>query len=335
MTEKKEILKITDEYKRAKKLGTLPYTDLIIEKEYPIGWITINRPEKYNTLTTFPGGTCDQLSQAYHEMAEDPEIRVFILKGAGDVFCAGFDLSGGGFPEREKGWAKGLEMHPWTRLSRSFPDNPESSFDITRWWNDLWENPKPSIALVDSFCVGAGLWNINLFDIVYATPEAIFAYPPIRYGCSIVPQILPTWMMGFRRTMDMVLTGRHINAQEAYDSGLITKIVPKDKLVEEGRKMADSIARVPPMTNYFSKLTVHQFYDQLGVKEWARFGIITCYMKEHSHLPGDLLWLQKQIDEKGFNEANREMRERFGMFDEERERERVRLKTLKTTRTSG
>lgn len=320
----------TEEYKRVKKLGELPYTDLIVEKKYPIGWITLNRPDKRNTITTFPGGTADQLCQAYREMAEDSNIRVFILKGNGDCFCAGFDLSAGQSQftnPREKGWARNHEREPWTRLSSTFPDNPESSYDILRWWGELWDNPKPSIALVHSFCAGAALWNINMFDIVLASPEALFGYPPVRYGCPIVGQILPTWLLGFRQTMDMALTGRYMSAEEAYNCGLITKIIPEEELIIEGRKKAESIAKVPPMTNWFTKMTVHHYYEMLGVKEWANYAINTCYMGEHAMQQGGLFDFGERIKQQGFTTANLEQRELYGYPDPLLEQERSRLKT--------
>jgi len=295
------------------------YTDLIVEKKYPIGYITINRPEKRNSLTAFAGGTCDQLSQAYREMGEDPEIRVFIIKGNGDCFCSGFDMSTydeGYWKPREKGWAKGRENEAWAPISMGFPDNPESKFpDPTMWHQELWDNPTPSIALVHSFCLGAGLWNINWMDVVLATPEAVFAYPPIRYGASMVPDIVPAWILGLRRTMEMVLTGRFITAQEAYDSGLVTRIVPEDQLLEEGQKLAESIAKVPPMTNYFSKWTVHQYFEGLGIKQWHNLGMLTCFMTEQSSLPGHYWDFFELVRKKGFRQGYEEQREKWGYPD--------------------
>jgi enoyl-CoA hydratase len=307
------------------------YTDIIVDRSKPpIGYITINRPDKRNTLTNFPGGTCDQLAQAYLDMADDPEIRVFILKGAGECFSAGFDLSGPGITAgREKGWAKGREKEPWARYSVKFPNNTESRFHQRMWWAELWENPKPSIALVHSFCLGAGLWNVNLCDIRLATPEAVFAYPPIRFGSSIESMILQPWLLGLTKTMDMALTGRYITAQEAYDCGLITKIVPEDKLEVEGRKYAESIARVPPMTNYFTKLSVHKYYEMLGIKDWLELGYALTMLMEHASLPGGNFWLTDKIVEKGFKEAYKQLLDNYGYPDEIREREITRLKAKK------
>lgn len=325
-----------DEIRKSKKAGTLPYTDIIVEKKHPIGYITINRAEKRNALTEFPGGTCDQLSQAFQEMADDPEIRVFQIKGAGDNFCAGFDMSQydeGYWLDREKGLAKGLENEPWAALSAldaHARDNPESVFlpggSNSLWWKELWDNPKPSVALVDSFCLGGGMWLCSVCDIVLATPNAVFTYPPIRYGASVTPEILPPWILGLRKAMKLVLTGQCIAAQEAYDCGYVTEIVAEEDLEEAGRKLCESIARVPPMTNYFSKQVMHQYFEGLGVRQTINFGSLACLIMEQSALPGHYWDFFNLIRDRGFTEAYKEQREKWGYSDPVMDREVARLK---------
>jgi enoyl-CoA hydratase len=323
----------------------MEYTDLIIEKKYPIGYITINRPEKRNALTTFQGGSIEQLQQAGLEMRDDRDVRVFIIKGAGDCFCSGFDMSR--YDENvwkaqedlPKGfeWIDKVRDEPWTRFVRARSGDlstPESaSLGINRSCNmfqeSYWENPKPSIAQVDSFCLGAGLWLINNCDVVFATPDAVFAYPPIRYGASITPWILPPWLLGRRRVLDMALTGRFITAQEAYDCGLITKIVVKDNMEEEVRKMAESIARVPPATNLFSKMAINSYYEGLGINEFSRLAIALCLMTENSAVPGHYFDFFELVRTKGFTQAYKEQREKWGYPDPVLEKEVARLKTKK------
>ena len=310
----------------------MEYTDLIIEKKYPIGYITINRPEKRNALTTQPGGTVEQLARAYTDMADDPEIRVFILKGAGDCFCAGFDMGtyDQGYWRERPGWGKGKENEVWAAVTMETAENPESRFFQPMWWNELWNNPKPSIALVHSFCLGAGLANANLCDIVLATPESVFAYPPVRYGASIWPGALQPWLLGLRMCMELALTGRFLDAQEAYNCGLINRIVPEDKLLEEGQRLAESIAKVPPMTNLFSKMTVHQYYDKLGIREWYDYGQLTCLVTEQSSLPGHYWDFFDIVRDKGFTEAYKIQREKWGYPDPVLDKEVARLKARKS-----
>lgn len=318
--------------REARKKGTLKYTDLIVDKKYPIATITINRPEKRNTLTTQVGGTVDQLAQAYEEMAEDPEVRVFIVQGTGDCFCAGFDM--GTYDEEywlpRESWAKGREKEAWSAYTGD-KDNPEASYRTgIRWWHGLWENPTPSIALVRSFCLGAGMANANLCDIVFATPDAVFAYPPVRYGASLWAGAIQPWLLGLRRTMDMCLTGRFISAQEAYDCGLITAIVPEDKIEEEVRKKAESIAKVPPMTNYYSKKTAHHYFEGLGIRQWLDYADVICGpISEQSSLPGHYWDFFDLVRKHGFREAYSLQREKWGYPDPNLDREVARLSAKK------
>lgn len=315
----------------------LDYTDIIVEKKYPIGHITINHPEKRNALV---GGTIPQLSQAFIEMKDDPEIRVFILKGAEDNFCAGFYQA----PTTESSilkppeelpkaveWIRDVKDEPLARYGRDRSGSlasPEgqSLAGNELLFDELWNNPKPSIAQIDSFCLGAGLWIANQCDIVYATPNAIFSYPPIRRGASVVMGIVPPWILGLRQSMWMALTGQAITAQEAHSCGLVTKIIPEDKIDAEVQKLAESIARVPPATNMFSKKVIHNYFENLGMAQAKALGSAFVNMTENSSVPGHYLEYYANIDKTGFREANRLQLERYGGFDEVQDREVGRLR---------
>lgn len=313
----------------------LEYTDIIVEKKYPIGYITISRPEKQNSLTQLPGGTLEQMAQAYEDMKDDPDIRVFIIKGKGPCFSAGYDLSSTQiFEPPNKGWIQGREHEPWARFFTASPEvrnNPESFlFTVLRskwWWEPLRNNPKPSIAQVHSYCLGAGLWLINHCDVVYATPDAVFGYPPVRYGCPILFQILPPWLLGMRKAMKMALTGKVISAQEAYNCGLITEVVSRDKIDDEVKEMAESIAKVPPMTNLFTKRSIHHYYEMLGIETATRYADANCMLVENSSLPGGTVAFGELVKEKGVREALVEQMAKYGTVDVLLDRERSRIKS--------
>lgn len=321
----------------------LEYTEIIVEKKPPLGYITINRPEKRNAVAITPTGTVPQIAQAAIDMREDPKIRCFIIRGAGDCFCAGFDmgqydkglfLPAEDLPEAVQ-WVKGLEMEPWA-WGRGFgPDGwakPEarSLGDRTLFWEELWENPTPSICQVHSFCLGAGLWIANQCDIVYAEPNAVFAYPPIRYGASIVFHILPPWLLGRRKVLDMALTGRFITAQEAYDCQLITEIVPEDEINERVKDQAMRIATVPPVTNMLSKRAINNYFENLGITETSRFASAMVAMTEASAAPGHYIdFFRNLVFKKGFTEAYKEQREKWGWPDPVLDGEVARLKAKK------
>ncbi len=322
------------------KSSQTEYTDIIVDKPYPIGYITINRPEKRNALAH---STVTQLNQAFNEMRLDPEIRVFVVRGAGDCFCAGFDL--GRFDEgiftpannvpQSVDWVKPVQFEPWARFSRVNSrdlSNPESAPLDQRhspFWAGLWENPKPCIAQVHSFCLGAGLWISNECDITYATPNAVFAYPPPRYGSAVVLEIVPPWLLGRKKTMEMAFTGKAITAQEAYNFRLINKIIPEDQIDDEVNKLAESIARIPPITNMFSKRAINNYFSNLGIEQANRFGEALMDMMENSNLPGHYLEMFERIRQKGLREALRIQQDNYGYPDEIMAKESARLKAEK------
>ena len=172
----------------------------------------------------------------------------------------------------------------------------------------------------------------NLCDIVFATPDAVFAYPPVRYGASLWPGAIQPWILGLRMTMDMALTGRFISADEAYNCGLVTRIIPEDQIEEETRKMAESIAKVPPMTNYFSKKTAHNYFERRNIREWSEYALLMCLSTEQSSVPGHYWDFFDKVFSKGYTEAYKEHRAKWGYPDPNLDREVTRLKGLRTKR---
>ncbi len=310
------------------------YNDLLIEKDYPIGYITLNRPERLNAISP---DTRQELHRAFAEMRDDSQIRVFILKGAGDCFCSGLyqrprDEEGqakqmDALPEHLK-WLMGVNREPWARYVAD-PNKPEGAplhnERYAWWWEGLWENPKPSIALVHSYCLGAGMALANCCDVVYATPTAVFSYPPIRRGASITIQILPPWLLGHRKTMWMALTGEAIDAEEAYNCGLITNIIPEDKIEEKVKMTAMSIANVPPATNMFSKRAINGYYENPNINAVKDLSRAYVYITENSAVPGHYFDYYNNIGKYGFREANKMQLEKYSGNDEVLNRERARL----------
>jgi len=315
------------------------YTDIILEKKPPIGYIIINRPERRNAVGTEPGGTIDQICQAALDIKDDPEIRAFIVKGNGDCFCSGLyqtaDQDGSmrsappteEMPEATKWFTPELGKEPWARYSGRDRKLPEAG-PLRRppfFWDAFWNNPKPSIAQVHSYCLGAGLWLINVCDVVYATPSACFSYPPIRRGASVVLAILPPWLMGKRETMWAALSGNAITAEQALNCGLITRVVSEDKIEEEVAKYATSVAKVPPATNMFSKMAINNYFEGLGIEQASRFGGSLVIMTENSAAPGHYFDYYDNIGKLGFREANRLQLEQYSFADEVIDKERARL----------
>jgi enoyl-CoA hydratase/carnithine racemase len=182
--------------------------------------ITLNRPKALNALSD---GLLKDVLHATHALDKDPSIRCFVLTGSTKAFAAGADIS---------------EMH-----TRGFEE--AYSTDMFSEWQQLSKlTSTPWIAAVSGFCLGGGCEVAMMSDILVASESAKFGQPEINLGVIAGAggtQRL-TRAIGKSKSMYMHLTGEFINAQEAYQSGLVAKVFSDDELVEEALKIAKTIA---------------------------------------------------------------------------------------------
>lgn len=198
------------------------FETVIYERSGHIGYVTLNRPKVLNVYSV---QMRDDLYEIFNAIKIDDEIRAVIIKGAGEkAFCAGADLS-------EFLTAPSVVKARQIRLLRDL-------------WGLFRSIPQPLIAALHGYVLGSGM-EIALFcDIRIAAENAVFGLPEM--GLGIIPgaggtQTLPR-IIGLSRSLDMLLTNRRIDAQEALDSGLISRIVSIDRLLKEVEEIARKIA---------------------------------------------------------------------------------------------
>ena len=203
------------------------FETLIYEKKDSIAYVTLNRPQALNAYNI-------QMRNDLHEVLgairDDSEVRVAIFKGAGEkAFCAGADLSE-------------FLTAPSPIVARQ-----------VRWKRDVWglflSIPQPLIAAVHGYVLGSGIEIALCCDIRIASEDARFGLPEI--GLGIIPaagatQTLPR-TIGRARALDMLLTNRRIDAEEACRIGLVNKVVQREKLLETAEEMAKKIASYNPV----------------------------------------------------------------------------------------
>jgi len=204
---------------------------LLYEAADGVGLITINRPEKMNAMTY---ATMDELTALLDRIEADPEVRVLIITGAGDkAFIAGGDI--GEFYESVKA---GVEpaLREFVRRGQGLLSRMERF-------------PKPIIAAVNGYALGAGCEMVEAVPLAIASETARFGQPEVNLGfppCFGATQRLAR-LVGRKRALKMILTGEMISAQEALEIGLVNSVVPPDSLLEEARKLAATIAEKPPV----------------------------------------------------------------------------------------
>jgi enoyl-CoA hydratase len=186
--------------------------------------LTIDRPHRRNAAD---GPTAERLRDGLNAFEADPEARVLVLTGAGDVsFCAGADL-------------KAIETYAG-RL-----DDPDGPMGFTR------RTPaKPAIAAVGGWCLAGGLELALWCDLRVAAEGATFGLPERRWGVPLIDggtQRLPR-LVGLGRALDLILTGRLIDAREAHAMGLVTEVVPPGAHLARALEMAEGLAAFPQET---------------------------------------------------------------------------------------
>ena len=251
----------------------MAYETVLYEKEGRIATVTLNRPEKFNTIRPpMP----DELEQAIAEANADDDVRVIILQGAGKAFCAGFDFSGNlehfadwGLKKGAQTWDPGKDMMVVT----SPFVGPVPKF------MSIWRSPKPVIARVHGWCVGGGSDMALLADVVIATEDARFGTPYSRvWGCYLTG--LWIYRLGLTRVKLLALTGDSISGKEAEEMGLINKAYPAEQLDEKVRYWAERMAQCPTSQLAAMKLIINQAYDNMGLHSTQLLGpILDGYMR--------------------------------------------------------
>ena len=198
------------------------FKTLIYEKKDDIAYVTFNRPEALNVYNV---QMRDDLYEVLGAIKDDSEVKVVVFKGAGEkAFCAGADLS-------EFLTAPSPIIARQVRFSR----------DV---WGLFLSLPQPLIAAVHGFVLGSGIEIALCCDIRIASEDTRFGLPEV--GLGIIPaaggtQTLPR-AIGRGRALDMLLTNRWMSAEEAFQCGLVNRLVPKDKLLETAEEIAKKIA---------------------------------------------------------------------------------------------
>lgn len=203
------------------------------EKQGYVAIVTLNRPQAANAMSQ---KMTLEFDAAMHKAGEDPEVRVIVLTAEGKVFCAGGDVKE--FVQATPEW-----IAKFNRIT----------FEIWRYMEHL---RKPIIAVVQGF---ANIELIQGCDIVVAGQEAKFALPEVKIGVSPGAGItirLPR-IVGKFIAKEILLTGEPLTAQDAHRVGLVNRVVPKEKLMEEAMSLANTIAKNGPLAVGAAKMCVN------------------------------------------------------------------------------
>ena len=217
----------------------MAYENIIVDTKGHVGLITLNRPKALNALSN---GLVSELGQALDAFEADEDIGAIVITGSEKAFAAGADIK---------------EM-----ASKSFTDCYLQDF-ITSGWEAVTKIRKPVIAAVAGFALGGGCEVAMMCDFILAGDNAKFGQPEITLG--IIPGAGGTQRLtravGKAKAMEMVLTGRLIDAAEAERSGLVSRVVPVAELLDEALKVAERIASMGRVAVLAAKESVNRSYE--------------------------------------------------------------------------
>ena len=225
----------------------MTYANIIVETHGRVGLIRLNRPQALNALSS---PLFEDLNKALEAFEADPEIGAMVLTGSEKAFAAGADIK---------------EMQ-----DKSFAD--VFLGDFASRWENVSRTRKPVIAAVAGFALGGGCELAMMCDFILAADTARFGQPEIKLG--VIPGVGGTQRLtrfvGKSKAMEMILTGRMMDAAEAERSGLVSRVVPAASLIEEALKTADTIASMSRAAVYAAKESVNRAYETT-LAEGVRF----------------------------------------------------------------
>jgi enoyl-CoA hydratase len=207
----------------------MSYETLTYEQAEHVVTLTLNRPDQRNAINRTMNS---ELHDAWARFRDDPDAFVMVMTGAGDAFCAGWDLAD----------AAATELGDWDEF-RTYLHNSPGECGYTRKVDVF----KPVIAAVNGWAVAAGLETALLADIRIAAENAVFGALERRWNIVAGDGMtvrLPL-VVGWARAMEMIITGRPVGAEEAGRTGLANEVVPEGQALERAQELAGEIAALP------------------------------------------------------------------------------------------
>ena len=234
------------------------YKTLLYQKQRDGVLVTLNRPEALNALTE---ELLSELDQALAQAETDPEIRAVVITGAGEAFSVGEDISE---EDAETAWPYGIPVNTsLNAVYNQFRDADRKHILDRQLYR--WQYPKPIIAAIHGWCLGAASSLALSSHVTIAAEDAVFGQPQVRQAANT--DFIWVALAGFKNALRYSLTGDHVDAQEALRIGLINQVVPKAELLETCFKFVERIAHVPPET---VKINLHistQGLEMMGLRK--------------------------------------------------------------------
>jgi enoyl-CoA hydratase len=262
--------------------------EVLYERRGTTALVTLNRPRYRNAQNS---AMTYALDAAFTAAIDDDEIKVIVLNGSGDHFCAGHDI---GTPERDvdKSFDRQAVIW-WDHVDKKGADaryarEMEVYLGMCRRWREI---PKPSIAAVHGACIAGGLMLAWVCDLIVASDDAFFADPVVKMGIPGVEYFAHPWVLGPRFAKEILFTGDRFDARRAYEVGMVNRVVPRDELETTAMTLAERIAEMPAFGLALTKRSVNQCEDLMGMRSGmdSVFGLHHVAHAHNAETQGDSL----------------------------------------------
>ena len=277
------------------------------EERDAIAIITLNRPERLNTLTEpMVQGVAEGIDAA----TASREVRAIVLRGEGRVFTAGYDLVAGG----ESAWSSPYDAPG--------PRPREGAWDPVRDWQfmganverfmKIWHCPKPVLGEIHGFAVGGATDLVLCCDQLFMAEDAHIGYAPSRiYGTPTT--MLWIYRLGLEHAKQFLLTGQAIDAETALRIGLVSSIHPAEDLSTVVEAYAERFRHIPANQLALNKLLINQAFENMGLRTTQLLGTLFDGMTRHTE---EAYRWAESFSEKGFREVIRERDRPWGDYGE-------------------
>ncbi|KUI22483.1 enoyl-CoA hydratase [Mycobacterium sp. GA-1285] len=254
------------------------YARLIVDSSDGIGWLVLNRPEAGNA---FDALMLDELEAAWAELDADPDVRVIVNAANGKAFCTGMDVV--------------QVAHDKQAMRRHSRRTRDAELKISSWHCGVW---KPVIAAVNGVCAGGGLHLVADADIVIAAEAASFVDPHVSVGQAVAYEaitLLRKSPMEAITRMTLSGNGERISVQRAYELGIVSQVVPADRLRAEADQLAAAIATNSPTAMRATKKALwHSLEVGLSEAKAAATEEIWRLRDHPDHAEGVRAWREKR-----------------------------------------
>jgi enoyl-CoA hydratase len=280
------------------------YETLLYDVDGSIATVTLNRPERLNTIVPpMP----EEFEHAIRTATEDMSVKVIIVRGAGRAFSGGYDF-GGGFDH----WDDWITTDGSWDPGKDFSWSTNRLVAPTQKFMSMWHTHKPVIVQVHGWCVGGASDTALCGDLVIASEDARIGTPYSRmWGAYLSGMWI--YRLGLTKAKEHALTGKPLSGREAADIGLINEAVPFDRLEETVRQRAEQLLSIPSSQLAAMKLVVNHAFENMGIFSTQTLGPILDGLMRNT--PDALRFVERAHDE-GVRTAVEERDGPFGDYSQ-------------------